>query len=124
MRSYTTPQSILRNIPLNAPNHDVRAAFGRGNYKAWDWSKITKCITTAGGANSSHPSGQRSLTHREFAALMSYPLEHIFYGNAVRRQVGNSVPPMIAKIIFVCVRKHLQKVDGFAPEDNVVTLDD
>jgi DNA (cytosine-5)-methyltransferase 1 len=51
------------------------------------------------------------LTERECAALQSFPNNHVFYGTRIRRQIGNAVPPLIAKILLQAVRKHLEKAD-------------
>jgi len=43
-----------------------------------------------------HPYEDRPITHREAARLMSYPDHYIFRGAGVPRQIGNSVPPLMA----------------------------
>jgi DNA (cytosine-5)-methyltransferase 1 len=50
------------------------------------------------------------LTPREFAALQSFPLEHVFVARGIRKQIGNAVPPMMAAIVLNAVREHLEKV--------------
>ena len=46
-----------------------------------------------------HPDEDRSLSHREAARLMSYPDNYIFLGSGIPRQIGNSVPPLMAAAI-------------------------
>jgi DNA (cytosine-5)-methyltransferase 1 len=82
-----------------------------GIYPAWDDSGIVTCLTTAGPIGKGHPNGRRKLTMREMAALQSYPNNHVFLGKQISRQIGNSVPPMIAAILLTTVRKHLEKAD-------------
>jgi DNA (cytosine-5)-methyltransferase 1 len=50
-----------------------------------------------------HPFEDRSISHREAARLMSYPDRYKFAGSNFTRQIGNSVPPLMAR----AVGKHL-----------------
>lgn len=109
---YRSAQSALSSIPRNAANHEIPSRI-HGSYLPWDASTILPCcITTAGPNGRGHPSGQRGLTCREVASLQTFPHEHVFLGQGIRKQIGNAVPPQIAKLVFSCVRKHLERVDG------------
>ena len=108
---------MLRNIPRNAAQHDTRAAAAKplANWRPWDDSSIVRCITTNGGDYNCHPSGLRSLTNRELAALQGFPHEHVFTGQtagAIKKQIGNAFPPVIVKILLESIRKHLERVDA------------
>lgn len=48
-----------------------------------------------------HPNGKRRMTCRELATIQSFPLDYKFYGgiSSVCRQIGNAVPPLLAKAI-------------------------
>ncbi len=48
-----------------------------------------------------HPSEHRPITHREATRLQSFPDGFVFVGskNAVARQIGNAVPPLVAAAI-------------------------
>jgi DNA (cytosine-5)-methyltransferase 1 len=70
------------------------------------------CITTDGGKYSCHPDGKRGMTIREFAALQGFPHHHEFFGREIRKQIGNAVPPMCAKVWFSHLRKHLERTDA------------
>lgn len=48
-----------------------------------------------------HPNAQRRMTCRELAAVQSFPADYLFCGNnsSVYRQIGNAVPPLLAKAV-------------------------
>lgn len=61
-----------------------------------------------------HPEADRSLTHREAARLQTFPDDFVFIGSktAVARQIGNAVPPRLAKAVAECL---LEVLDGREP---------
>lgn len=78
-------------------------------YRRLDRNKPSTTIIAGGGGGTwgYHYSEPRPLTNRERARLFGYPDNFIFEGTIteVRRQIGNSVPPVAAKAIA----KHLIK---------------
>jgi DNA (cytosine-5)-methyltransferase 1 len=46
-----------------------------------------------------HPFEDRAISHREAARLMSFPDRYQFLGASFPRQIGNAVPPLLAKAI-------------------------
>lgn len=54
-----------------------------------------------------HYSQNRALTVRELATLQTFPLDFIFKGSSIsqQQQVGNSVPPILAKEIAITIKK-------------------
>lgn len=54
-----------------------------------------------------HPTEDRYLTPRELAALQSFPGDFIFHGSnsAIYRQIGNAVPPLLAKAFGLVLQK-------------------
>lgn len=61
---------------------------------------VTRFDTPSNGRNN-HPFLNRSITPREAARIQSFPDDYIFYGNksSVIKQIGNAVPPKLAKAI-------------------------
>lgn len=60
----------------------------------------------------SHPSGTRCFTDRELACLQGFPLEHHFGPRGVKKQIGNAVPPVVAKVFFQQIIRALRIADG------------
>ncbi|KAF2160114.1 hypothetical protein M409DRAFT_70648 [Zasmidium cellare ATCC 36951] len=98
------PQSVLPHMqqhtkkdaaPYN-PNRVLRAA-----------------ITCDGGQGDVHPSGKRSFNMQELASLAGFPPRHQFTGfkTAIRKQIGNAVPSMVAKSIFQDIEKSMRQAD-------------
>lgn len=59
-----------------------------------------------------HPRRHRPITHREAARLMSFPDSVTFLGTKIEvaRQIGNAVPPVLAKKIAHSVLDHLDTI--------------
>lgn len=102
----------IYGIPQGHPDHDIERCIFQQPKNPYDgWTTFAKTVTCNGGENY-HPSGTRGYTHREAACLQTFPLEHRFCGIGVLKQVGNAVPPMLAKAIFREIIKDLQRTDG------------
>jgi DNA (cytosine-5)-methyltransferase 1 len=56
-----------------------------------------------------HPSQHRPITHREAARLQSFPDSFRFIGSKIEiaKQIGNAVPPLLARRVAECVRAML-----------------
>lgn len=69
------------------------------------WDDVSPTIDTRFDASSNgtnnHPYLHRAITPREAARIQSFDDKFIFYGSKVhvRKQVGNAVPPLLAKAI-------------------------
>lgn len=57
-----------------------------------------------------HPWEDRSISHREAARLMSFPDHYQFASASFPRQIGNAVPPLMAKAIGEEIVKMLSQV--------------
>ena len=57
-----------------------------------------------------HYSQNRALTVRELASLQTFPLDFVFKGSTIsqQQQVGNSVPPILAKEIALTIKKMMK----------------
>lgn len=60
-----------------------------------------------------HPEKHRPITHREAARLMSFPDDFEFRGSKIEiaRQIGNAVPPLLAKAIAITAMKSLERTE-------------
>lgn len=97
------------NHDPNGSNHQIRL----------DPDKPARTITSS---NSHWHFGKaRTLTVREEATLQSFPLGYDFYGTKTSKsqQVGNAVPPALAKHIALAVRKSLGEHQKEVPTDSV-----
>jgi DNA (cytosine-5-)-methyltransferase len=89
-----------------------------GNYSdAWKkspWDKPSCTIKENHGGVNLHPKLGRVLTPRELASLQSFPEDFIFMGSKKWQlvQIGNAVPPLMAKAIGLSVFKSLKKGDN------------
>ena len=54
-----------------------------------------------------HPVDNRSITFREAARLMSFRDSYEFMGTSLPRQIGNAVPPLLAKAVGLEIAKSL-----------------
>ena len=69
------------------------------------WDDVSPTIDTrfdaASNGTNNHPYLDRAITPREAARIQSFDDKFIFYGSKVyvRKQVGNAVPPLLAKAI-------------------------
>lgn len=88
-------------------------------YRRVDRNKPSTTIIAGGGGGTwgYHYEENRPLTNRERARLFGYPDDFVFEGSIteVRRQIGNSVPPIAAKVIaesiLPAMNAPLKKVD-------------
>lgn len=76
-------------------------------------------ITTGGGGNNYHPSGKRGFTNREFACLQTFDTDYRFGGQEVRKQIGNAVPPLLAKALYREIIKSLKRTDSTETAERV-----
>lgn len=109
----------LKKLSLIPPEGDKTSLpselHGRQKF-ATTWSRLiwdepsptidTRFDTPSNGRNS-HPILNRAITAREAARIQSFPDDFIFLGNKVSvcKQIGNAVPPLLAKAIALQIKK-------------------
>lgn len=97
---HTSPHRLveLHEIP-NWRSFKKRYAYQIANQGAADWNSPGRTCHTGHGIPAFHPNNERRLTAREYARLQSFLDDYVFCGslNAVYRQIGNAVPPLMAR---------------------------
>jgi len=125
LKPFVTVAEVLRNIPDDAPDHNTSSLHFTRNARRtpWDSNKILpRTMTTSGGQNY-HPSGDRDFSLREYACLQGFPPNHLFKGSAIKKQIGNAVPPCIAKVLFERIKQDLDEADGVVSRTETVLVD-
>lgn len=66
-----------------------------------------------------HPEADRPITHREAMRLQTFPDSFVFSGSkiSVARQVGNAVPPLLAKAVAEAVLLSLESANELGVDD-------
>lgn len=111
----------LKKLAMIPPEGDKKSMpkslYGKQQF-ATTWARLqkdkasptidTRFDTPSNGRNS-HPFLNRSITPREAARIQSFPDKFIFYGNkcSICKQIGNAVPPLLAKAIALHLKKEL-----------------
>jgi DNA-cytosine methyltransferase len=95
--------------PEKGKEYLPKELLGKQQFKStWGrltWDKPSPTIDTrfdaASNGTNNHPFLHRTITPREAARLQSFDDNYVFYGPkvAVRAQIGNAVPPLMAKAI-------------------------
>lgn len=77
-----------------------------------NWNRASDTITAT--SPEIHINKERRLSVRECALIQTFPDNFIFEGslNAMYRQIGNAVPPLLAKKIAECILKNLDDFEG------------
>lgn len=102
------PQNLLLECHKNHTGHtDV---YGRLTWSKPAAGLTTRCISYSNG-RFGHPEQNRALSVREAASLQTFPRSFSFSGNlnSKARQIGNAVPPLMARCVGNSIRDHLSK---------------
>ncbi len=96
------------------PEHLTKSIYS-GTWERMDADDISVTITTRFDTPSSgkftHPYLDRAITVREAARIQSFPDSFHFFGtkSSQMKQVGNAVPPMLAKAVADAILKDMNK---------------
>jgi DNA (cytosine-5)-methyltransferase 1 len=116
--SVTTLEKI-RKVKIGEKLGDYQKSFGSA-YRRLDPDLPSPTVTRSGYRDFVHPFEDRTLTVREMACLQGFPLDHEFFGTRLDSysskrkvtmtqfgQVGNAVPPPLAKAIALAVKEQI-----------------
>ncbi|WP_214731830.1 DNA cytosine methyltransferase [Exiguobacterium sp. s195] len=95
------PGETMKNLPENLRTKSVHSgAYGRMNPNEPAYT-ITTRLNTPSVGRITHPIDHRTITPREAARIQSFPDNYRFLGDitTIGMQIGNSVPPLLAKKI-------------------------
>ncbi len=116
---YIPQGGSWRDIPFEllpaglqrARRSDHTKRYGRLKPNGLCSTILTKCDPHWGSFF--HPTQDRVLSVREAARIQSFPDKYIFYGNITQQyeQVGNAVPPLLAKALGETVLKMIEGND-------------
>lgn len=96
-------------------NEEIKSVHS-GSYGRLSWDKPAPTITTRFDTPSAgrviHPELNRVLTPREAARIQSFDDDMTFYGtkSIICRQIGNAVPPLLAKGLAYIVKNKILKL--------------
>ena len=115
LKRWVSVAEALRDLPdpdssNDIPNHvysKYKLNFnGYLGHRPIDSDKPAPTVTARGDSKGGvvvlpHPNGLRRMTCRELATIQSFPLEYRFVGgiSSVCRQIGNAVPPVLARAV-------------------------
>ena len=116
-------QDRIKHVPQGGNWQDVPENLWPNNRKNRHSSAYKRlapncqsCTIDTGNAHSNyfHPIYNRIPTSRESARLQSFPDSFVFQGprGSKYRQVGNAVPPLLAKAIAIEIKKILKNEDN------------
>ncbi len=116
---HIKPGGSWRDIPFDllpkgmqkARRSDHTKRYGRLHPDGLASTIMTKCDPHWGPVF--HPLEDRTLTVREAARFQSFPDRYVFLGSKVSQymQVGNAVPPLMAKAICESIREHIRSAE-------------
>jgi DNA (cytosine-5)-methyltransferase 1 len=103
------PFDLLPAGMKRARRSDHTKRYGRLHPDGMCSTILTKCDPHWGSFF--HPFEERVLSVREAARIQAFPDRYVFCGSIIQQyeQVGNAVPPLLAKVVGLEIRKSLAK---------------
>jgi len=118
------PFDLLPNGLKKAKRSDHTKRYGRLAPDELCSTIMTKCDPHWGSFF--HPTQTRAISVREAARIQSFPDRYIFTGNMTQQyeQVGNAVPPLLAKAIGKMIFKMIggKKMNVVRPKTDIVEI--
>lgn len=105
------PYELLPNGLQRARRSDHTKRYGRLDPNGLCSTVLTKCDPHWGSFF--HPSQPRTISVREAARIQSFPDRYLFTGSMTEQyeQVGNAVPPLLAKAVGECIKEMIRRAD-------------
>jgi DNA (cytosine-5)-methyltransferase 1 len=106
---------LMRKRPDLAPRCWLEKPTGSTDvFGRLEWDKLALTIRTEffkpEKGRYLHPQAHRPITHREAARLQTFPDSFVFCGSKIEvaKQIGNAVPPALARAVAEALRARLQ----------------
>jgi site-specific DNA-cytosine methylase len=116
-----TTLAKIREVSVGKKLSESKKTFG-STYRRLDPNKPSPTVTRSGYRDFIHPFQDRMLTVRELACLQTFPIDWEFVGTRLDSysskrkvtmtqfgQVGNAVPPILAREVAVAIRDQFFK---------------
>lgn len=103
----------MKDLPEEYHTKSVHSgAYGRMVYDKPAYTLTTRLNTPSVG-RITHPTQDRTITPREAARIQSFPDDYRFIGDitSIGMQIGNAVPPLLAKAIANHIIEILEQND-------------
>jgi len=101
----------MRRISTGALRKDCTTLYHRLSRSAPSYT-ITCYFRNVASGPFVHPLEDRSLSYREAARLMSFQDTYEFCGSTLTKQIGNAVPPLLAKAMGQHIRLLMSEASG------------
>ncbi|KAI9891913.1 MAG: hypothetical protein M1814_002298 [Vezdaea aestivalis] len=117
--SYSLLGHVIFQIPDEFDLGETKSLF-RNPRPVWNpFRTPVNTITTSGGQHNYHPNGRHPFTLRELACLQTFPLYHKFMDSSkgsLKKQIGNAVPPVLAKVLLETIKETLTESDRLSAQ--------
>lgn len=109
------PYDLLPKGLQRARRSDHTKRYGRLNPDELCSTVLTKCDPHWGSFF--HPEQPRVISVREAARIQSFPDKYQFTGSMTEQyeQVGNAVPPLLAKAVGTCIKEMIRRANNDCP---------